>query len=49
MNKTSILKELNVQLQIVRVNKNFFTGNRKLRIKANNRIDYLTTKLEETR
>lgn len=49
MNKTNILKELNVQLQIVRVNKNIFTGNRKLRIKANKRIDLLTTELAEAK
>lgn len=46
MNREQILKELNIQLQIVRVNNNFWTRDKKLRNKANKRIDILTSKLE---
>lgn len=45
MSQTNILKELNVQLQIVRVNKNLITGSRKLRMKAKKRINILMDKL----
>lgn len=47
MNKHQILKELNIQLQIIRVNRGLF-GDWDARIKANGRIDVLTDKLEKS-
>ena len=46
MSQQNILKELNVHLQIVRVNKNLFTGSFKLRRKANRKISELMDRLK---